>query len=181
MAISPLQGLRSAESVSLLANKTADYANYNTTMPQFLASILNGYVGVTQSHQKNVGLWNTLNYGFDKLMNPNKVCIACRPSTAITRWQRVNCRPSNRKQCADIDRRNDTICKYGGLSWTASLQSRLCRRSAFVNDLIDRLARMTLDSVRPNSMSCSFGASIGVGPEGRIRQEHSQMRNRSGN
>lgn len=65
----------------------------NQDMPWFLSSILNGYVGQGQGHQKELGRWKRLAYGADKLIRPGKMCyVVNRQDQALHDWQKANCR-----------------------------------------------------------------------------------------
>ena len=70
-------------------------ATQNTDMPWFLSTILNGYVGHGQGHQKGLGRWKRLAYGTDRMLNPWKMCYRANlQDQALHDWQKRNCQTS---------------------------------------------------------------------------------------
>lgn len=72
-----------------------DPSTQNMDMPHFLSSILNGYIGQGQGHQKGLGRWKRLAYGTDKRLNSWKMCYQANlQDQALHDWQKANCRGS---------------------------------------------------------------------------------------
>ena len=59
----------------------------NTNMVHFLKVIFQRILGQTKTHQKNT-LFKKINYGIDKLKNPNKLCYKCQSwDSKLKKWQ----------------------------------------------------------------------------------------------
>ena len=77
---------------SLAVGKADDFGSVNLTMPQFVRPILNGAVGQTSGHQKTMELWGEIDYGADKLANPDKPLYKMQAlDSQLQAWQNSNC------------------------------------------------------------------------------------------
>lgn len=78
--------------IHLMPNKIFDALSSNADMPVFLSSLLNKLIDHGLSHQKNIGRWERMAYGTDKLLNPGKICyVAQGQDQSLLNWQRENC------------------------------------------------------------------------------------------
>lgn len=78
---------------SLSSGSAFNPATANTDMPAFISSVLNRVIGHGQAHQKQLGRWNRMAYGTDKLLNPGKICyVAQKQDQNLLDWQKANCR-----------------------------------------------------------------------------------------
>jgi hypothetical protein len=79
---------------SLAVGQATDLSNANPTMPQFLRSIINEAVGQTTGHQKSMELWGAIDYGADKLANPERLLYKAQAlDSQLQAWQKEHCRP----------------------------------------------------------------------------------------
>ena len=79
---------------SLAVGQATDLSNANPTMPHFLRSIINEAVGQTTGHQKSMELWGEIDYGADKLANPERQLYKAQAlDSQLQAWQKEHCRP----------------------------------------------------------------------------------------
>lgn len=61
----------------------------NTNLPEFIYPVLNGYIGGSQGHQKDIRRWDETKYKSDEELHPDKVCYQVRKlDSQLFNWKR---------------------------------------------------------------------------------------------